>query len=85
MLLLNIYQLVIANTMQTTFQTTRPSVQGAFKASSLPAARRANVVVRAQSNTDFVKELGKNMAVLAAGLVLTMVRNKKRDLIFQEC
>ncbi len=51
---------------------------GAFKASSAPAARRATVVVRAQSNTDFVKEMGKNAAVLAAGLVLTMVSEQDR-------
>lgn len=72
--------------MQTTFQTARPPL-GAFKASSMPAARRSTVVVRAQSNTDFVKEMGKNAAVFAAGLALTMVSEEDRWLIyfFQEC
>jgi hypothetical protein len=63
--------------MQTTFQTARPSV-GAFKAASMPAARRSTVVVRAQSNTDFVKEMGRNAAVLAAGLALTVVSEQDR-------
>jgi len=72
--------------MQTTFQTARPSL-GAFKASSAPAARRPTVVVRAQSNVDFIKEMGKNAAVIAAGLALTMVSEKDRWLIYlhQQC
>jgi len=67
--------------MQTTFQTARPSL-GAFKASSLPAARRSTMVVRAQSNVDFIKEIGKSAAVLAAGLALTMVSEEDRRLIY---
>ena len=51
---------------------------GAFKAACAPA-RRSTVVVRAQSNTDFVKEMGKNAAVLAAGLALTLLQAPQAD------
>ena len=63
--------------MQASLQTTRPSM-GSFKAASVPAARRSTVMVRAQSNTDFVQQIGKQTAVLAAGLVLTLVSEQDR-------
>lgn len=63
--------------MQTSLQTARPSM-GAFKASSMSAARRSTVVVRAQANTDFVQDMGRKAAVLAAGLALTLVSEQDR-------
>ena len=42
-------------------------------------ASRRSVAVRAHQGLDFVKEMGKNAAVAAAVLALTMVRARFRD------
>ena len=57
--------------MQTSVRASRPS--GAIQPAPRAASRRS-VAVRAHQGLEFVKDLGKNAAVAAAVLALTMVR-----------